>query len=125
MQTVVLMIGATAGTNALAAPEAHAHQLLAAPRVALLLKDALLVKDRVGGVSRTNFLEVAHLHEFVLRLPEELLLCKTRLTALARRLRAKCRAENGITAWLPTLQELVGLVPEEGVACTGASDKSP
>ncbi|KAG5505064.1 hypothetical protein JIQ42_04248 [Leishmania sp. Namibia] len=78
------MKGVTAGTNALAAPEAHAHQLLTAPRVALLLKEALLVKDGLAGVSRTSFLEVVHLHDFVLRL-----LCEARLTALARRLRVK------------------------------------
>ncbi|KAG5489795.1 hypothetical protein GH5_00677 [Leishmania sp. Ghana 2012 LV757] len=119
------MKGATASTNALVVPEAHVHQLLTAPRVALLLKEAVLVKDGLAGVSRANFLEVVHLHDFVLRLPEELLLCEARLTALVRRLRVKCRAENGITAWLPTLQELVELVPEEGVACTGASEKSP
>ncbi|KAG5489058.1 hypothetical protein JIQ42_00680 [Leishmania sp. Namibia] len=119
------MKGVTAGTNALAAPEAPAHQLLTAPRVALLLKEALLVKDGLAAVSRTNFLEVVHLHDFVLRLPEGLLLCEARLAALARRLRVKCRAENGITAWLPTLQELVGLVPEEGVAGAGASEESP
>ncbi|KAG5509676.1 hypothetical protein GH5_05532 [Leishmania sp. Ghana 2012 LV757] len=95
------MKGATASTNALVVPE------------------ALLANNGLAEVSRTNFLEVVHLHDFVLRLPEELLLCE------ARRLRVKCRAENGITAWLPTLQELVGLVPEEGVACAGASEESP
>ncbi|CAJ1987282.1 carboxypeptidase [Leishmania donovani] len=125
MHTMMPPKGATARANALAELEAHVHQLHTAPRVALLLKEALLVKDELAEVDRANLREMVRLHELASQLPEELLRRRTRLTTLAQQLWVKCRAENDIAAWLPTLQELVDLEREEGRLRAGTSGKSP
>ncbi|TPP48752.1 Carboxypeptidase Taq (M32) metallopeptidase family protein [Leishmania donovani] len=125
MHTMMSPKGATARANTLAELEAHVRQLHTAPRVALLLKEALLVKDELAEVDRANLREMVRLHELASQLPEELLRRRTRLTTLAQQLWVKCRAENDIAAWLPTLQELVDLEREEGCLRAGTSGKSP
>ncbi|KAK7201618.1 carboxypeptidase [Novymonas esmeraldas] len=125
MQTMMPVKGTTARANALAELQAYVHELLTAPRVAVLLEEAQRVKDQLAEVDRANLREMVRRYELAMQMPEELLQRKTRLTTVAQRLWVKCRAENDVAAWLPTLQQLVELGREEGRHRAGASGLSP
>jgi carboxypeptidase Taq len=125
MQTMMPVKGAEARANAMAELQAVLHQLKTAPRVAELLTEALAVRDELSEVDRANLREMTRLHELETQLPEDLLLRKTRLAALAQQLWVQCRANNDVAAWLPMLQRLADLGREEGRVRAGKTGQSP